>query len=164
MKPGWRRRVVRICLVIIAVLVAIGVGLFIWNPELTILLAAVILQPLLANTQPPAIADGHINTEDEWTDVLRQKFPAGTSEAVLQATLLRQGFKPPTPPPVQCWPRGQPAPVGQVIFPCPVHDPAKTLEYQWGNFPCGDTVTVWWTIGDNGKVAQIGGYHSHGCL
>jgi hypothetical protein len=164
MKRTWARRLVRIGLGILVVLVTIGAGLFIWNPNATTLLVAVILQPLLDNTQPPAIVDGHFTSDDELTDVLNQKFPFGTNEAVLRATLFQQGFKPLKPPPVACWPRGKPAPVGQLIFPCPLHDPSKTLEYQWSNFPCGDTITVWWSTTDDGAITQIGSNHIHGCL
>jgi hypothetical protein len=164
MRRGRGHPIARIGLGVLAVFVAICAILYILNPEGAVLVAAVFLQPLFSNAQPPAIADGHIKTDDELTDVLKQKFPAGTNEAVLKATLFRQGFKPATPPPVPCWPRGQPAPVGHVVFPCPVHDPGRMLEYQWSDFPCSDTITVWWTLGDNGEVAQIGGYHGHGCL
>ena len=163
MKRNWGKRIAWVALATLAVLAVIGVILFIWNPEAAILLVAVILQPLLANTHPPAIADGNVATE-ELTRVLEQKFPAGTNEAALRATLFSQGFRPPTPPPVKCWPRGQPAPVGQVIFPCPLHDPSKTLEYRWSSLVCGDTITVWWTTEDNGKITRIGGDHVHACL
>jgi hypothetical protein len=163
MKRTWLRQLARIGLGTLAVLVAMGAGLYIWNPEATTLVVAVILQPLLANTQPPAIFDGHLQS-DEIADVLKQKFPIGTNEAALKMALFQAGFKPPKPPPAPCWPRGKPAPVGQLIFPCPAHAASQTLEFQWSNFPCGDTITVWWTTGDGGKVTQIGGYHTHGCL
>jgi hypothetical protein len=164
MRRGRGHLIARIGLGILAVFAASCAILYILNPEGAVLVAAVFLQPLLGNTQPPAIADGHIKTDDELTDVLRQKFPVGTNEAVLRATLHHQGFKSLAPPPVKCWPRDQPAPVGQVVFPCPLHDPNMMLEYQWSNFPCGDTITIWWTTEDNGAITQIGGYHGHGCL
>jgi hypothetical protein len=163
MKRNWVRWAARIGLAILAVFAAICIALFIWNPEAALLLAAIILQPLLSNTHPAPIAEGHLTTEG-WTRVLQQRFPAGTNEAVLKATLRHQGFKPPAPPPEKCWPQGKPAPVGRVIFPCPVHDPSKTLEYRWSDFPCEETMTVWWTTGDNGAIAQISGNYTRACL
>jgi hypothetical protein len=104
MRRGRGHLIARIGLGILAVFAASCAILYILNPEGAVLVAAVFLQPLLGNTQPPAIADGHIKTDDELTDVLRQKFPVGTNEAVLRATLHHQGFKSLAPPPVKCWP------------------------------------------------------------
>ncbi len=163
MKRGWLRWTIRIGAgVAAAVALLAGALVLLFGPQNALLLVAILLQPLLSNTQPPPIfADSHWG---DVTDFLKKKFLLGTDAEVVKATLLSQGFTPPRPPPVACWPKGKPAPVGQVIFRCPVHDPNKTLEYQWGRFPCGDTIVVWWSAGDRGELTDIGGYHDHGCL
>jgi hypothetical protein len=165
MKRGWLRWTIRIGAGIAAAAALLAcVVVFLFGPQNAVLLVAVLLQPLLSNTQPPSIFADAGPDRGDFNAFLKKKFPAGIDAEALKATLLSQGFKRPRPPPVACWPRGKPAPVGQVIFPCPVHDPNKTLEYEWGRFPCGDTLVVWWSSGDRDELTDVGGYHSHGCL
>jgi len=166
MKRSWSFWVVRIGLGIVSFFVLLCVAAFIWNPEGVILLAGVILQPLLSNTHPPPIVNGTSGWQDEGelTRMLQRKFPAGTEAAVVKAELVGQGFKPLTPPPEKCVPRGETAPVGRIVYPCPPYDLDKALEYKWSNFPCGDTILIWWKTGENGAITQIGGYHGSGCL
>jgi len=96
--------------------------------------------------------------------MLQRKFPVGTDQGAVKATLLGQGFKPLTPPSEKCLPQGETAPVGRIVYPCLPYDLDKALEYEWSNFPCGDTIRVWWKTGANGAITEIGGYHGHGCL
>jgi hypothetical protein len=138
-------------------------GYLFFGPRNALFLALIILQPLISNTQPLAMFLDQIGDSD-LSSYLEQKFPAGTAEDVVRMTLLNQGFKSPDPPPVDCLPQGEVAPVGRVIFPCPLHDPSKTLEYRWGRFPCGDTIIVWWSTGDSGGGTRVGGGHGHACL
>lgn len=168
MKRAWIRWTIRIGAGTLAAIVILA-GFFVYRvgPQNALLLAAVLLQPLLLNTRPPPIFADRVTRPESSQDLtapLRKKFPVGTDVRIVRATLLSQGFKPPKPPPAACWPQGKPAPVGQVIFPCPLHDPAKTLEYQWSHFPCGDTIVVWWSSAESGELTDIGGYHYYGCL
>jgi hypothetical protein len=173
MKRGWVRRLVRIGLGPFAALVAIVVVLSLINPEATVLLALVLVNPLISNTHPPAIAQGQITAQDwgHWHDVsrkltgvLEREFPVGTSEAALKSTLRGQGFKPLPAPPADCLPAGEAAPVGRVVDQCPTGDRSRILRYAWGSFPCGATITVQWTAGDNGAITHIAGWYDDGCL
>jgi hypothetical protein len=64
-------------------------------------LFAVLLQAVVSNTRPPAIAEDQLavadRREDEasrnLTTLLQRRFPAGSSEGALISTLLNQGFK-----------------------------------------------------------------------
>jgi hypothetical protein len=163
----------RIGLGALGVLVALGIIVYLLNPEVATLAALALLQPLLSNTHPPPILSGVITPGDwrNWdennrkvTAVLQQKFPIGTNEASVKAALLKQGFKPPPPASADCVPQGAPAPVGRIFSRCPTYDPDRILQYQWGNFPCGYTVTVTWTAVDRGDLTQIRGDYSSGCL
>jgi hypothetical protein len=172
MKRAWIRWTIRIGLGIsAAVAVMAGFAVCCLGPQNALLLILIVLQPLISNRKPPPIVADQIEKPKsgrplvrDLTPILQQKFPVGTREAVLRRTLLDQGFRPPTPPPVQCWPQGKPAPVGQVIFPCPIHDVNKTLEYTWGMFPCSSSIFVWWETGAGDDVTQIGGHYHFACL
>jgi hypothetical protein len=173
MKHTPSRWITRIGLGILAVVAALGVILYLLNPEVAVLVALILLHPLLSNTHPPPILSG-VGTPGTWrsfdennrevTAALQQKFPIGTNEDSVRATLLKQGFKPPPPAPGDCAPQGAPPPVGRILYRCPTYDPDRILQYQWSNFPCGFTVTVNWTTGDHGDIAQIRGDYSSGCL
>jgi hypothetical protein len=162
MRPAWIRWTVRIGLGLFAAFAAlVGLATYRVGLQTTLLVASVILQPLIATTKPPAILAGQIGDGPfggDLTPFLRQRFPLGTNETVITTTLLRQGFRLPKPPSA-CGP-----PAGQVILPCPVRQPSRTLEYEWSQFPCGDKATVWWTVGDHGAITDIGGRHSRVCL
>jgi hypothetical protein len=171
MELAWGRWMTRIGLGILAALAAFGAVLCFRNPDRALLLAWVIVAPLVQNWHPPAVANGQITTEDwgHWdaasrklTAVLERKFPTGTNETGLKSTLLGQGFKPPPSPPPDCLPRGQPAPVGRAYTPC--YETSNILQYDWGHFPCRETITVWWTTGDNGEVTYINGSYHGACL
>jgi hypothetical protein len=166
MKRRWTFWVVRIVLGLIAVFVLLCAVVFVRDPGGAMMVAYVLLEPVIANTHPPPIVNGVSGWRDEGqlTRMLQQKFPAGTTEGVVKATLLRQGFKPLTPPPEKCVSRGETAPVGRIVYPCLPYDLDKALEYNWSNFPCGDTIRIWWKIGDNGAITEIGGYHGSACL
>ena len=165
-KRSWLRRTIRIGAGVLGgVALAAGALVVLFGRQDALLLAGILWQPLLSNTQPPPMfADQPAGLSVvDLGDVLHKKFPLGTDAGAVRAALRSQGFKPP-PPPVACWPRGKPPPSGQVVVPCPEHDPSKTLEYHWGRFPCGDTIVVWWSSGKRDELTDIGGYHGHGCL
>jgi hypothetical protein len=168
MKRPWLRWTIRIGLGICGVLLATAVAaVCFFGPEGALLLALVILQPLISTTQPPPMFADQIagaRFQQDLTPYLQQEFPTGTDESLVRRTLLKQGFKPPVPPPLDCWPQGKPAPVGKVIFLCPIHDPGKILGYRWERFPCAYTINVWWTPEDKGGISRIGGGYDEACL
>lgn len=153
-------------LALLGLLAALCVAAYLWNPDGAVLVAAALLQPLLANTHPPPVVEGIAGWQDkdELTRGLQRKFPAGTSEQAVKTALLGQGFAPPKPPPQPCLPAGQPRSVGQAFYSCPARDAAKTLEYRWSNFPCGETITVSWTTANEGAIDRVEGHYSRGCL
>jgi hypothetical protein len=167
------RWIIRIVLGIFLIFTAACAVLYVRNPDTAWILAGLILEPLISNTKPPAIAEGVLTAADwgHWDDtnrklnaVIEQNFPIGTSEAALRAKLLEQGFKPPPPPPADCWPHDKPAPIGRVIRPCPTFDLSKMLEYKWSSFPCGKTITVRWTTDHTNELTRVTGGYYVGCL
>lgn len=93
---------------------------------------------------PPAIAQGidfnwpgNWDDNPEWTAKLARNFPAGSSEATLQATLRDEGFQ--------------------------IDEPAKSAEYRWGGMPCLYTLRVDWKAKDR-KIASVNGGFGMGCL
>jgi hypothetical protein len=139
------KRIVLAVLGILALCIAAISSLF---PQQAKFIVAMIWSNLVANSGPPAIAEGHITNKDwlHWEDaskkftaILVRKFPAGTSETVLKSTLLAQGFEAPSPPSpaliVGCIPEGKPKPVGRSYTLCPNWDVKRTLEYDWGGLP-----------------------------
>jgi len=61
-----------------------------------------------------------------------------------------------------CLTQGQPAPIRKTVYRCPSHHQSKELTYRWGG--CGQTITVSWTARNSGKITQIKGERSGGCL
>jgi hypothetical protein len=159
-------------------LAVLGAGLAV----ATILFPAKVLVPplfalywvstLFHNTKPPPIAEGIVLVSDptrfaevsaRLSSVLQQKFPAGTSEAVLKSTLQRQGFKPIPPPPADCVRPGVTPPIGRVFVQC--YDATNQLRYEWGDgLVCGATVAVAWTTDGKGGVASVRGSYYSACL
>ena len=167
------RWTIRVGLGILAAIVVAGAGLYVWNPEGALIFALVVLQPLIANSQPPAIAEGQITAADwmHWDDgsrkltaIFERRFPVKSSEVALKSTLLEQGFKPLPPPRPDCLPQGQRAPIGKVFTSCPTHDLSKVLQYRWGGLPCSQTITVDWTTGDRGEITHVSASYSGACL
>ncbi len=162
MNPVWVRWTIRLGLgVLAAIVVVAGIATIFFGPRNALVLALILLQPLLGNTRAPSIVAGQLSYGiggDDLSAFFREKFPLGSDEAIVRATLLRQGFKRPDPP-TQCLPHD-----GVVVLPCPVNDLSRTLKYQWSGFPCGDDVVVWWTASDGGAITDIRGYHTHACL
>jgi hypothetical protein len=141
MRSTWVRWTIRIGLGILAAVIALaGIASLLFGPRNALLLALILFQPLLTNTRPPAIlADQSLaGPFGDLKPVFVQKFPLGTDEAVLKATLQRQGFKP--------------------------SDSDRTLVYRWDRFPCTNSVDVWWTANDHGAITDIGGRWHSGCL
>jgi hypothetical protein len=99
---------------------------------LIVALASVLwIYGLFHNHRPPQIAGGVDLTsgyaDARWSAVLQQKFPPGTSEALLKSTLLSQGFKHVSSPPPNCLRPGERPKVGVVFVEC--YDSTKQLEY-----------------------------------
>lgn len=129
----------------IAVLLLVGIGLF-WlaNP----LGFAMIYCSTFGcghPTHPPAIAgDAHFEwpnksgSEPKWTAILRQKFPVGSDEAMLEAALSDQGFK--------------------------IDSKRKSAEYEWGGLPCVYSLRVDWKVGEARKVTWVNGSFFPACL
>jgi hypothetical protein len=148
-------------------------ALFIRDPSAAVLLTAILIQPLIAHTHPPPIAEDQL-ADASWrnqaeatrklTALMQRKFPTGSSEGALKSTLQNQGFKPLPPPPVDCLPPGQPPPVGRVFTPCPTYDRRKTLEYGWGSGVCGQTITVRWSTDDRDNVTRVDASYYMACL
>jgi hypothetical protein len=169
------KRIGKWVLIAFALVVGAIAVLFIVKPE-TFLVAAIILTMLL-NPGPPPIAEGQI-TGNEWmhwdeggrklTAVLERRFPDGTPESDLRSVLLRQGFHPVPPPPADCWPPGQDAPIGVVHYTCLTADQkdklGRTLQYTWGDGVCSQFVRVMWSSDGRGTVSQVRGTYHGACL
>ena len=175
MQRRWLRWVTRIGLGLLAILAAGVAVLFFLNPEATLLLFAILINPIVSNTRPPAIvADelvgaswqkrGEINRNID--ALFQRKFPEGTSEEILRSALLREGFKPLPPPPANCIPREQEQaqPVGRVYVICPTGDRSRILEYQWGSVVCSSTITVRWAVSDRRELTKVNAGYDVGCL
>ena len=172
-KRRWLRWPFRVGLGLLGVIVLAIAGLLLWKPEATLLILALLLQPLLENTHPPAIAADQLigatfQNQDETSRKLnllfQQKFPQGTSEAELKETLSAQGFKPIPPPRPDCLPPGQSAPVGRTFSTCPTGDLSRELEYEWGNGVCRETITVSWSVDGGQTIGDVKVGYRMGCL
>src|ERR1700687_1664071 len=100
----------RAALLTIATVAALALGVAaIWHFDRgKLLVPAMLVVTLFANSSPPPVAEGQITGNDwlRWDDgsrkftaVLTRRFPSGTKEAALKSTLLAQGFHFPAPPP-----------------------------------------------------------------
>jgi len=169
----WLRWPLRFGLGLLGVVCAAIAALFLWKPEATLLILALLLQPLLENTHPPPIAADQLagatfqnqsETNRKLNALFQQKFPAGTSEATLKAILLDQGFKPLPPPRPDCLPEGQPAPLHRTITRCPTGDRSRVLEYDWSRGICRATIDVTWSAADGQTVGDVKVGYRMGCL
>lgn len=165
----WFRWVTHISLGLLGILVVLVAALFILNP----LGAVMLLHSLIGNKHPPPIAEDQLagaswQNEAEpgakLTTLLQRKFPIGTNEDTLRATLSSQGFKPLPPPPADCLPAGQPAPIGRVVTTCPTDDQSKILEYRWGGGVCAETITVRWWTDDRHAITDLDAAYHAACL
>lgn len=169
MKPRWVRRIVGVILGCLALPL---LAFIVLRPEAAIIIVAVLVYPLFGTTQPPQMfkADlaGMWNKWDEAgrkiTTRLQEQFPAGTTEAALKSTLVKQGFKPLPPPAADCVPAGQQVPVGKTYTRCPTSDPSKTLTYRWGSAVCTSTVSVRWKTDGGDEVTEVNGRYNAACL
>jgi hypothetical protein len=171
MKRRWPRWIIRISLVFLAVITAAVAALFIANPAAVLMLLAMLINPLVANTSPPSITENELaganwgnkaDVDKNLTALLQRKFPVGTSEDSLKSTLLGQGFKPLPLPAANCIPPGQSQPVGR---PCPTYDRDKIFEYKWGDGAiCGSTITVRWATDDRRGITQLDSSYYVACL
>jgi hypothetical protein len=134
---------------------------------------AIVRGAITANHHPPKIFEGQISDGQAWRDpehasrkltaLLEQKFPTGTTDSVLKSELLGQGFKFLPPPPPNCLPPGQSAPVGVVFTPC--FDPTNKLKYEWSDgFVCGDSLLVTWSTNGRGESTRIEAHYRKTCL
>lgn len=173
MKRGWLRWPIRIGFGLLGFIVAAIAALFVWKPQETFLLFAILIHPLIANTRPPQIAadqfvgatfQNQTETNRKLNTLFQRKFPGGTTESMLKATLLGQGFKPLPPRDPNCLPAGQRAPVGVGYSTCPADDQSKALRYAWGSGVCGDTIVVTWSTDDSQKLTDITVSYYGACL
>ena len=173
MRWRWFRWVIRIGLGFVALLAAGFAALFIRNPDTALIFLLILIQPLIANSNPPAIAKDQLtgvtledqaNAGRKMTTVLQRKFPAGTSEVTLRSALLNQGFKPLPAPPADCVPSGQQVPLGRIYTPCPTYDRSKMLEYRWSSVICGETITVRWLADDRNDITDVNATYYLACL
>ena len=85
---------------------------------------------------------------------VRARFPPGTTEAVLRATLNEQGFSPPERVPAEAVRLGPFA--GRESY-------ASYLE--WGQGPCNIGAQVMWTSDAAGRLIEARGFYGErGCL
>lgn len=146
-------------------------------PQSALLLTSAVLQEMFGRTEPPPIMKGHITAADwlKWDDaeqkitaMLNTRFPPGTDAALLESTLLAQGFEFPKPPPPDCVPRGERVPIGRVYRECFIAEQLKalrrTLIYEWGRFPCGYKASVLWSEGEGGEITLVKGFYYAACL
>jgi len=170
------KRIGKWILIAFALVVGAVVVLLLLNPGTTFLFAAIFLA-MLSNPGPPPIAEGQI-TSNEWmnweeggrklTAVLERRFPIGTRESDLKSVLLTQGFRPVPPPPADCLPPGQVAPLGVIYNTCLTADQKekleRTLKYTWGNGVCSEFVQIMWSANDRGEITRVQGSYYGVCL
>ena len=171
----WRRWAIGIGLVIAAAPVLAFLVLVQLYPERTLALLDVLLEPMIANTKPPAMFADQLTparTADrdevsrQLTARLQQEFPVGTTEATLTKALLAQGFKPVETPqncvqPVQ---NGQPLRIDKPVAVCPPQDQRKSLKYGWGRGVCGATIWIRWSTDASKVIILLDGYYNAACL
>jgi len=163
--------------ILIAFALVIGAVAVLLYLKPQMLLTAAIIVTMLFNPGPPPIAEGQI-TSNEWmhweeggrrlTAVLERRFPNGTPESSLKSVLLKQGFHSIPPPPADCLPPGQVAPVGVIYLTCLTADQKekleRTLKYTWGNGVCSEFVQVMWSADDGGEITHVQGSYYGACL
>jgi len=91
---------------------------------------------------------------NEWmTNVLNEKFPHGTDEALLTTALLKQGFKESPPAHYRCFRQASTAPGKNFHTDCP--EGVRGMEYTWAGFECGGKIAVIWLADEGGKVTRL---------
>lgn len=173
----WLRWVIRIGVGILAVSGAITATLFFLDPGGTIIVLALLVQPLVSNTHPPPIAEDQLVVANRGKDeashnlssMLQRRFPAGSSENVLISTLSTQGFKPYLLAPNQgrCLPVYEPRvdPDNHIMrMRCDAYDPGRTYKYSWGGGICDSSIIVWWTADERGNILKAAGAYDSVCL
>ncbi|QOZ76404.1 hypothetical protein XH83_13655 [Bradyrhizobium sp. CCBAU 53351] len=91
------------------------------------------------------------------TAALNAQFPEGTEEAVLRASLLKDGFSDVAQPRPLCrLPQISPGSMRRYGS-CPVGSREMTYEYRGPvNFICGSTrISMKWSVSPNGKVVGL---------
>jgi hypothetical protein len=129
--------------------------------------------------KPPQIARAVITGEDwsqprtgsrKFTVVLNRQFPPGTDAGAMVSALRSQGFEFPPPARPNCIPESKmgewvlTAKPGDSPNVCPSYDPRRTLNYQWGWFPCAEFLRVEWTADEPGRITKIMGSYSNACV
>jgi hypothetical protein len=165
------RWVIRLSLGLLAVLIVAFGALFIFDRVAAVLLIAILIYPLVGNTQPPPIAEDQLaapNLRDasrNLSTLLQRKFPPGSSEGTLISTLSKQGFRPTQGPDGSegwSWCMADPNdPTAQ----CGAYDPSKIYKYSWSEgIVCGSNIMVWWTTDDHGNLLKVMGEYRTACL
>lgn len=107
----------------------------------------------------------------KFSALLKERFPRGTPERTLIATLSEEGFRRPPFPIQECIAPGETPPPEISLLPCS-HDAdlEKTLEYGWWRFEgwrrgrCTEGVHVHWSSDTPGIVADVRGEYFKTCL
>jgi hypothetical protein len=116
---------------------------------------------LTHNYLPPAIlaealASPLMDRDRPMTAALNARFPEGTDEAVLRASLLKEGFTDVAQPRPLCripeWPPGS----GRWYGACPANSREMTYKYERIPSFCGSTrISVNWSVDPAGKVVRL---------
>ena len=151
-------------------------GLFVFSSTARVAMILLIAS-LLNNSKPPPIAQGVITELDpprfetaskKLTEALQSKFPIGSREEIFKSSLLGQGFRSVEPPPSNCIPPGQHAPVGVVVYRCLTPEQEeqrkRTLVYRWSGGICSDSIYVTWSSDELGALTHVVGRYHGVCL
>jgi hypothetical protein len=131
----------------------------------------------LMGCSPPPIVDG-IRCDDwrdcsaasrQFTAAVQRRFPIGSSQAALEAELLRQGFRHLTPAIARCSLPGEAGEIGKLMIECPSWDahwnPKNDLARGLDVLSvCGHNVAVRWSADAKGKITHIEGSYEVTCL
>lgn len=128
---------------------------------------------VVRNSMPPLIAVGSIDVREsrfgsedrgEFTDILRKRFPVGTRESIVIATLEKQRFEAVKEnnacAPLTDYMRAH---ANRNYILCPFFNPKKSLFYNQLDLPCRNHWGVGWETDEQSRIVQIDGYVWHDC-
>jgi hypothetical protein len=114
------------------------------------------------HVRPPRIGKGWLSDEDwrnpeagseKFSTVLSRDFPIGSRSDLLRRSLMDQGF----------------VRSGRHLGYCDASrceyaDTTNELEYQWGGFPCSETLRASWLSDARGRITQLAGHYFGSCM
>jgi hypothetical protein len=170
------RRLLRWVLIGVVSIVVVAVVSFIaaliFLPQARMFAVPVASWLLFAKKPPPAFAERLIPSAGpldspaisrKLTAALEEKFPLGAKADDLKRFLISQGFRSLKPPPANCVPAGQSAPVGVAYVNC--YDINNRLEYHWNaGMVCGETIVVHWSANGREELTHLAGGYQAACL